>query len=225
MIIEFFILGLMILLVLSFVFLVLGLVYLGLLRLTKMYETLELERLNRLKKLNGFGGDDAVSTDAQASCPAAPAQGATVAPAAAAEDEMIRAAESAAAAEPVSLTVDECVTGLIFLCVSADGVLSSNGTLSDSFLLYMAKIRDATPHLTIVSPIVQDYAMFPGEKLATRDEWGQRCERLIKLCDEVWVIQNWGWSDAPNVQIELALSSKYGKTVRHFSPGSKFHLN
>ena len=108
---------------------------------------------------------------------------------------------------------------LVFIAVPTSGVII-DGRPGEAFLkniaIYHRVFRDAT----FVVPMIQDYALLPFlEGIdATWEVWGQHCERHIKACDEVWVIQFDGWETSTGVQAEIKLARKFNKTLVFMRP-------
>ena len=109
--------------------------------------------------------------------------------------------------------------GLVFIAVPTKGVVT-DGKLNVSFIRFVAQLHRVFPDLTFAVPMIQDYALLPYlEGIdATWEVWGQHCDRLIKVCDEVWVIHYDGWAESTGVKAEIALAAKYGKKLYHFLP-------
>lgn len=115
--------------------------------------------------------------------------------------------------------------GLIFVTAPIDGITEA-GKPAESFLKFMSKLRREFPDLTLISPFLHDHLLWPQEDRTSANALllERRMERLMKASDEVWLFQYFGWQDSVAVQAELAMASRLGKSVRHFSPGSIIHM-
>ena len=108
---------------------------------------------------------------------------------------------------------------LIFIAVPSKGVVT-DGKLNESFLKNVAIYHRIFKDLTFIAPMIQDYALLPYLEGvdATWEVWGIHCERSIKVCDEVWVIQFDRWATSTGVLAEIELAKKYGKKGVYMRP-------
>jgi len=102
---------------------------------------------------------------------------------------------------------------IVFIAVPTVGV-ATNGRLNDEFMQDVAKLHEQYPNITFIAPMIQDYAILPHLKVsATWEVWGKHCERLIEVCDEVWVMQYKGYDTSVGVAGEIAKAKQCGKPV------------
>ena len=108
---------------------------------------------------------------------------------------------------------------LIFIAAPTKGVVT-DGKLNESFIQNVAAYHRIFPNLTFIAPMIQDYVLLPylQDMDATWDVWGKHCERSIKVCDEVWVIQFDSWETSVGVEAEIELAKTLGKKLVFMRP-------
>lgn len=103
---------------------------------------------------------------------------------------------------------------LIFIAVPSKGV-AANGALNDQFIKDVASLHEFYPDKTFLVPMIQDYALLKHLKVqATWEVWGHHCQRLIAVCDEVWVLKYEGWTSSIGVGAEVDCALQYNKSVK-----------
>lgn len=72
----------------------------------------------------------------------------------------------------------------------------------------------------VFSPIVHSHplAILPGHDLpGDWAFWRSFDERMIGMCDELWVLKIDGWMDSVGVSAEIQIAAEMDKPVRHVS--------
>lgn len=118
---------------------------------------------------------------------------------------------------------------LIF--ISAASKTAVNGKqLTSAFLEDVAKLHDRYSEHAFLCPMIQGYTLLPylQDSVATWQVWGDHCTRILKACDEVWVILGPGWvnpttamdsqyNTSEGVAQEIGLAIKHRKKIVFFN--------
>lgn len=106
---------------------------------------------------------------------------------------------------------------VVVISVPSAGVVK-DGKLTEEFLQKSASFVDLFRNISFINPMIEGYALLPYLKdpTATWEVWGAFCERLILVCDELWVLQFEGWETSKGVNAEIELARKYGKKICYF---------
>lgn len=97
-----------------------------------------------------------------------------------------------------------------------------NGKLSEKFLQNFATYHRIFPEFVFISPMVNGYSVLPylQNTDGTWKTWGKYCEKMMKACDEVWVMQFDGWDTSEGVTAEIALAKSMGKKLVYMRPNA-----
>ena len=75
--------------------------------------------------------------------------------------------------------------------------------------------------IMVYSPIAHTHAIaWHGDLPKGYEFWQEFDERLIRACDEVWVLKLEGWEKSQGTLKELAFAHKCGKACAHIEPGN-----
>lgn len=99
---------------------------------------------------------------------------------------------------------------LIF--ISAASKTAVNGKqLTAAFLEDVAKLHDRYPEHAFLCPMIQGYTLLPylEDTVATWQVWGEYCSRVLKPCDELWVILGPGWVN-PTYKMDAQYNTSEG---------------
>lgn len=81
----------------------------------------------------------------------------------------------------------------MFVAIPTAGTVES-GAIKEAVLAALARLHEHYPTTAFICPMVQDYQLLRHMNVdATYDVWGARCEAMIAVCDEVWVLMYKGW--------------------------------
>lgn len=98
---------------------------------------------------------------------------------------------------------------VVFIAIPTAGTVE-NGAIKEVVLADLARLHEQYPDTAFVCPMVQDYQLLRHMNVdATYDVWGERCEALIAVCDEVWVLMYKGW-ERPTVRPDEQYNTSVG---------------
>lgn len=107
---------------------------------------------------------------------------------------------------------------LIFIAIPTKGCVR-NGAITEETLKFVADLHRVNPDKVFLCPMIQDYALlkYLPEMDATWEVWGAHCRRLIKACDEVWVLKFEGWLESTGVNAEIDFATQLQKPVLYLT--------
>lgn len=116
---------------------------------------------------------------------------------------------------------------VVFIAIPTKGTVV-DGKLTETFLSELAELHIHFPNVAFIAPMVQDYQILRHMNVdATYDVWGKRCEAVLAVCDELWVMCYDGWRDPSKEKSDVNTSDGvYGEicTARRLSIPINFVL-
>jgi hypothetical protein len=110
------------------------------------------------------------------------------------------------------------MTKLIFIGFPTSGTVE-NGAIKQDVIKVIADLHTIWPKCTFLVPMIQDYQLLPYMDITpTWENWGHHCEKLISVCDEVWILEYSGVDSSTGVKAEIALALKLKKKVYYVRP-------
>ncbi len=74
-------------------------------------------------------------------------------------------------------------------------------------------------NVMVYTPIAHGHAINRYSTLdGSWEVWGRHCLRLLRTCDELWVLMLPGWAESRGVQAEVDEANKLGMTVMYVNP-------